>query len=207
MIAVVDYNCGNLASLGQALQSIGASFEIISTPQELHGKSGVILPGVGHFGYAVDNLDAIDLREAIVEVAASGAPVLGICLGMQLLFESSEEASPDQRGLALLDGPVKSLHYLGVSGRVPHVGWNSLTLRNLSSRLLSGVNDNDDVYFVHSFAASPTLTTAISASSEYCGVDITAVVECGNVFGTQFHPEKSSTVGQLILKNFVELSC
>ena len=207
MIAVVDYKCGNLASLGQALQRLGAPFEIVSTPKELQGKSGVILPGVGHFGFAADNLDTLDLRGAIVESASSGVPLLGICLGMQLLFESSEEASCDQKGLALLDGPVRSLQSLGVRGRVPHVGWNSLKLHNLSSRILSGVIDNDDVYFVHSFAASPVLTTALSASSDYCGVHITAAVEFGNVFGTQFHPEKSSTVGQLILKNFVELSC
>lgn len=207
MFAVVDYNCGNLASLGKAMQRLGAPFEFVSTPLGLQKKEGVILPGVGNFGFAVDNLDALNLRHAIVDAARAGVPLLGICLGMQLLFEASEEAKGDHQGLALLEGSVRPLRSLGVTGRVPHVGWNSLKVRHPSSRLLSGVIGNHDVYFVHSFAVVPTDTSVVSATTDYCEVDITAAVEIGNVFGVQFHPEKSSSVGHQVLKNFIELSC
>lgn len=206
MLAVIDYDCGNLASLGRSLERLGADYEFTSSPDQLSGKSGIILPGVGHFGFAADRLDALGFRSALSDAVSAGMPLLGICLGMQLLFESSDEAEDGSKGLALVAGQVRSLRSLGVRSRVPHVGWNSLKPLGCESHLLRGVEEGDDVYFVHSFAACPADQAVVMATTSY-DVDLTAVVEQGGVFGAQFHPEKSSVVGGIILRNFVNIAC
>jgi glutamine amidotransferase len=206
MLAVIDYHCGNLASLGRSLERLGVDFEFSTSPDRLSGKSGIILPGVGHFGFAAERLDALGFRSALISAVSSGVPLLGICLGMQLLFESSDEAEDGSRGLALLAGRVESLRSLGVTSRVPHVGWNALELRASESLLLQGVESTDDVYFVHSFAARVADDSVVKATTSY-DVDLTAVVEQGCVFGAQFHPEKSSVVGGIILRNFANITC
>lgn len=207
MLGVVDYNCGNLGSLGRALERIGSEFEFVSTPEGVSGKSKLILPGVGNFGFASRRLSESGIGRAIVKAAVSGTPVLGICLGMQLLFESSEEGGQGLPGLALIKGRVRALRALGVRGRVPHIGWNSLSIVDSEASLLNGIHTDDDVYFVHSFAVVPSSPTSLLATCEYESIKITAAVQKGNVLGVQFHPEKSSWVGGRILKNFVELSC
>ena len=206
MLGVVNYGCGNLASLGKSIERLGVDFEFCSSPDQLSGKSGIILPGVGHFGFAAQRLDALGFRSALIDAVTSGIPLLGICLGMQLLFESSAEAQDGSKGLALLEGRVESLRNLGVLSRVPHVGWNALELKNLDTLLLRGIENAYDVYFVHSFAAQATDNSVVKATTSY-DVDLTAVVEQGRVFGAQFHPEKSSVIGGIILKNFADITC
>lgn len=207
MLAVIDYNCGNLGSLGRALERIGSEFEFVSTAEGVSGKSKLILPGVGNFGFASQHLSESGIGRALVAAATGGIPVLGICLGMQLLFERSEEGDQGLPGLSLIEGSVRALRSLGVRGRVPHIGWNSLSIEDNKASLLNGIHTGDDVYFVHSFAVVPSSPTSLLATCEYETVQITAAVQEGNVLGVQFHPEKSSAVGERILRNFVESSC
>ena len=200
MIALVDYGAGNLASVRKALGAIGASVWTPTVAGELGRAHGIIVPGVGHF----DSTQALtdDWRTAIKTMVDDGVPLLGICVGMQWLFEGSEEA-PGATGLCLLKGTCHNFTE-HVNGRlkVPHVGWNSLTLPR-PSRLMAGVNDGSQVYFTHSFAAPVVSDTA--AICEY-GMPFSAAVERGNVSGVQFHPEKSGDVGLHILSNWLRLS-
>lgn len=206
MIGVIDYACGNLTSLGSAFRRIGADFQFLTTPTEIEKMTGLVLPGVGHFGHAVRNIDDLGLREPLLQAAGSGIHVLGICLGMQLLFERSDEAGSGSRGLGLISGSVRSLKALGVQGRVPHIGWNELVLTQAEHPLFHGLHDGDDVYFVHSYAAVPALSSDCAATCEY-EVTFTAAAARDHVAGVQFHPEKSSTVGRKLLENFCELAC
>ena len=202
MIAVIDYDAGNLKSVEKALLSLGEEVLVTRDRQELLHADKVILPGVGHFGDAMEKLKSFGLVEVIREIAQSGKPFLGICLGLQLLFERSEEA-PGVEGLGILKGEI--LRIPDDRGlKVPHIGWNSLKLQN-QGRLFRGLEEEPYVYFVHSYylkAADPQIVKAVT---EY-GVRIDASVESGNVFACQFHPEKSSRTGLKILKNFAELS-
>lgn len=207
MISVIDYKCGNLGSLSQALIRLGAPHGVVSSAEQFTDVTAIILPGVGHFGHAVSNLDALNLREPILDAVQRGIPLLGICLGMQLLFDTSAEADDTLSGLGIIPGKVESLRDLGVTGRVPHIGWNTLRAHTSNSRLLAGIGPTHDVYFVHSFAAVPTDISHLTATTEHCNVNLTAAVESDNIYGTQFHPEKSSSIGQAILKNFVSLAC
>jgi imidazole glycerol-phosphate synthase subunit HisH len=207
MIGVIDYNCGNLASLSQALISLGAPHRLISSAEQFTDMNAIILPGVGHFGHAVRNLDGLKLREPILKAIQQGIPLLGICLGMQLLLDTSAEADHSLSGLGVIPGKVESLRDLGVTGRVPHIGWNTLRMHTTNSKLLAGICPTQDVYFVHSFAAVPTDISHLSATTDHCNVNLTAAVEADNVYGTQFHPEKSSAIGKAILKNFISLTC
>lgn len=206
MIKVIDYGCGNLQSLSAALSRLDCDFGIVETVDDLSETDGIILPGVGHFGYAVDQIDQLRLRHPICELVQNGIPILGICLGMQLLFEESEEAFPTQPGLGLIEGSVVSIRALGTSGRIPHIGWNTIEVRSESSELLRGIESSQDAYFVHSFATVPVDPNVVAATTDY-EVNLTAIVENSNVFGTQFHPEKSSGFGAAILRNFTREIC
>ena len=201
MIAVIDYDAGNLKSVEKALLSLGEEVLVTRDRQELLHADKVILPGVGHFGDAMEKLRSFGLVDVVKEIAQSGKPFLGICLGLQLLFERSEEA-PGVEGLGILKGEI--LRIPDDRGlKVPHIGWNSLKLQN-QGRLFRGLEKEPYVYFVHSYylkAADPQIVKAVT---EY-GVPIDASVEQGNVYACQFHPEKSSRTGLAILKNYAEL--
>ena len=196
MIALVDYGAGNLTSVRKALEAIGASVWTPSVAGELGRAHGIIVPGVGHY----DSTRALseEWRTAIKTTVDDGVPLLGICVGLQWLFEGSSEA-PDVPGISLLKGTCFNFTER-VSGRlkVPHVGWNSIALPR-ATRLMAGVNDGSQVYFTHSYAAP--VTDDAAAVSEY-GVRFSAAVERGNVSGVQFHPEKSGEVGLHILSNW-----
>ncbi len=201
MIAIIDYDAGNLKSVEKALQSLGEDVLVTRDRQELLSADKVILPGVGNFGDAMEKLEGFGLVNVIQDVIRQGKPFLGICLGLQLLFERSEEA-PGVKGLGILKGEILRIPD-GDGLKVPHIGWNSLKLQN-QGRLFAGLEEEPYVYFVHSYylkAADPQIVKAVT---EY-GVPIDASVEQGNVYACQFHPEKSSRTGLAILKNFAEL--
>ncbi len=198
MIVVVDYKAGNLASVMKALAAVGADAVSTSDPEMVKGAERIILPGVGHF-QATDFLCRHGLREAIVERAAAGVPFLGICVGLQWLFQGSTEA-PGVAGLGIFDGLCDRFE---PGQKVPHVGWNSLAVKK-NSRLLARLADGTFVYFTHSYRAPVSHATV--AVTEYGG-PFAAAVEDGNVMGVQFHPEKSGAAGLRILRNFVELPC
>ncbi len=201
MIAVIDYDAGNLRSVEKALAALGEQLEVTRDPQVIRTADKVILPGVGAFGDAMENLRRFGLVEPIRQVVEKGTPFLGICLGMQLLFESSEE-SPGVEGLSLLPGKI--LRIPPQEGlKIPHMGWNSLQVRS-GARLFRGLPEEPYVYFVHSYYLKAGDEAIVAATTQY-GVEIHASVERGNLFGCQFHPEKSSAVGRAILKNFAGL--
>ncbi len=200
MIAIIDYDAGNIKSVEKAFAFLGQETVVTKDPEIILKSGGVVLPGVGAFGDAMGKLEAYGLIPVIRECVRIDKPFLGICLGMQLLFESSEE-SPGVEGLGILKGKVLKLPV--ESGlKIPHIGWNDLHLKN-GGRLFKGVNDGAYVYFVHSYYLKAEDESIVKASTEY-GAVIHASVECGNVFACQFHPEKSSEVGLKILKNFME---
>ena len=199
MIAVVDYGAGNLFSVRNALAYIGAAHEITADPEKLAAADGIILPGVGAFPDAMRKLDAAGLVGPLRENAAR-KPFLGICLGMQLLFERGFEFEPCD-GLGLLPGTVERLPENGL--KIPHMGWNALNIRRTDCPLLEGVPDGAYVYFVHSYAAVCP-ERVLTASASY-GCEVPALVWEGNVFGAQFHPEKSSGHGLRMLRIFAAL--
>ena len=201
MIAIIDYDAGNLKSVEKALQSLGEDVLVTRDRQELLSADKVILPGVGNFGDAMEKLEGFGLVNVIQDVIRQGKPFLGICLGLQLLFERSEEA-PGVKGLGILKGEILRIPH-GDGLKVPHIGWNSLKLQN-QGRLFVGLEEEPYVYFVHSYYLKAADTQIVKAVTEY-GVPIDASVEQGNVYGCQFHPEKSSRTGLAILKNFAEL--
>lgn len=202
MIAVLDYDAGNIKSVEKALNFLGEEVKITRDKEEILTADGVILPGVGAFGDAMEKLHQYGLVEVIREVVERGIPFLGICLGLQLMFESSEE-TPGVEGLHLLDGKIRRIP-AAPGLKIPHIGWNDLTFPN-EGRLFRGVEEHSYVYFVHSYyleAADPSIVTA---TTEY-GTLIHASVEKDNIFACQFHPEKSSRVGMKILQNFIEIT-
>lgn len=201
MIAIIDYDAGNLKSVKKALEFLGEESCITRDSKEILLADKIILPGVGAFGEAMEHLKKYELDKVIHEAAAKQTPFLGICLGLQLLFEGSEESSGVE-GLHLLEGQI--LKIPDAPGlKIPHIGWNSLYLQN-QGRLFDGIPEGTFVYFVHSFYLKAADPNIVKASAEY-GVEIHASVEQGNVFACQFHPEKSSEAGLKILRNFVEL--
>ena len=201
MIAIIDYDAGNLKSVEKAFEYLGEQTVITRDRDTILNADRVVLPGVGSFGDAMEKLHSYGLVEVVKEAAASGRPFLGICLGLQLLFESSEE-SPGVAGLGICKGKI--LRIPDQEGlKVPHMGWNSLKYDH-PGRLYAGIPEDSYVYFVHSYYLEADDPEIVKASTEYA-VHIHASIEQGNVFACQFHPEKSSDVGLTILKNFVQL--
>ena len=199
--AIIDYDAGNLGSVEKALKYLGQTPVVTRKHQEILQADRVILPGVGSFGDAMNRLRQYDLVDVIRQAAGQGTPFLGICLGLQLLFESSEE-TPGEQGLGILPGRIVRIPP-GPGRKIPHMGWNSLEIRP-DSRLFKGIRSGSYVYFVHSYYLQAQDPSIVAASTEY-GVHIHAAVEKGNVFACQFHPEKSGQTGLDILKNFLEL--
>lgn len=197
MIAIIDYGAGNLHSVKNALDFIGAKSIISGDAQTILDADAVILPGVGSFGDCMASLEKMNLVDTVKKAAASGKPFLGICLGLQLMFEASEEA-PGVSGLGIFKGKVVKIPERGL--KIPHIGWNSIYLAK-NSRILQ---DNSFVYFVHSYYLDTDDTELVSAYTEY-GERLAVAVERGNVFATQFHPEKSGDVGMEILKKFAAI--
>ena len=201
MIAIIDYGAGNIQSVSKALAHIGCDCFVTRDKDEILKADSAVLPGVGSFGDTVDSLNKFGIKDAIREYIASGKPFLGICLGMQLLFPASEE-SPGAAGLGIYDGSISRIPN-GEGLKIPHMGWNSLEI-NPKSRLFKGIEKNPYVYFVHSYFLHASDRELVAATAEY-GVTIDAAVERGNVFATQFHPEKSGETGLQILRNFAEI--
>lgn len=200
MIAIIDYDAGNLKSVEKALQYLGEEAVITRDRQELLMADKVILPGVGAFGDAMEKLHRYGLADTIHEIVDKKTPFLGICLGLQLLFERSDE-SMGVEGLGILKGEILRIPDTGL--KIPHIGWNSLSIKE-DAALFKGIADNSYVYFVHSYYLKAEDETVVKATAEY-GTCIHASVERDNVFACQFHPEKSGDVGLKILKNFAAL--
>lgn len=197
MISILDYGAGNLRSVQNTLDEIGAQYQLVHTAQELRCAAKIVLPGVGHFGQMMRALDEMQVREPLLEAIHSGVPFLGICLGLQALFNSSEEA-PGLTGLGIFPGVVQRF---AIDARVPHMGWNSLAPQR-ESKLLTNLGPDPYVYFAHSYYVPVVDSTA--ATCTYT-IPYTAVLESGNLYGVQFHPEKSGPLGLQIVRNFVEL--
>ena len=202
MIAIIDYDAGNIRSVEKAMAKLGQEVWITRDRERIMNADKVILPGVGSFGDAMAHLQEYNLVKVIKDVVAEKKPFLGICLGLQLLYESSEE-TPGVEGLGILKGKILKIpEQEGL--KIPHMGWNSLHLQN-DGRLFRGIEQNPYVYFVHSYYLKAGEEETVKATTEY-SVNIHASVEKDNVFACQFHPEKSGDLGLQILKNFAELS-
>ena len=196
MIVIVDYGMGNLRSVEKALEKVGAEVKVSRDPDEVAGADRIVLPGVGAFGDAMANLARRGLVDVIKSEVAGGKPFLGICLGLDLLFEESDEHGVHE-GLGLLPGRVE---LLPTDLKIPHIGWNQISIRK-DSKLLSGIPDGSSFYFVHSYAVLPREESDILCVTEY-GCTFVSAVERGNIAAFQFHPEKSSLLGLQILRNF-----
>jgi glutamine amidotransferase len=199
MIAIIDYGMGNLRSVQRAFEHVGAEVIVTAHRETIASASAVVLPGVGAFGKAMSNLERAGLTDVIRQVIAQGRPFLGICLGLQLLFEESEEMG-QHRGLGVFGGQVKRFE---VDLKVPQIGWNQIHIQR-PGPLLEGVADGSYAYFVHSYYVAPTDPEIVLATTDY-EIDYASIVGQDNVFGIQFHPEKSQAVGLRILRNFTAL--
>jgi len=197
VITILDYGAGNLRSVQNTLDEIGAEYELVQDSGGLRRATKIILPGVGHFGQMMRAFDSMGVRDALRERICAGVPFLGICLGLQALFESSDEA-PEVRGLGLFEGVIRRFP---ATARVPHMGWNEIAPRS-SLKLLRGLGPHSYFYFAHSYYAP--VNNATAATCNY-GINYTAVLESANIFGVQFHPEKSGPLGIAVVRNFVEL--
>ena len=202
MVAIINYDAGNIKSVQKAIEYLGEEVIITREPEVILNASRVILPGVGAFGDAMEKLHKYNLVDVIKEVVKREIPFLGICLGLQLLFETSDE-TPGVQGLGILKGKIKRIPDHGEL-KIPHIGWNSLAFPN-RGRLYEGISEESYVYFVHSYYLDAEDKGIVVATTEY-GTTIHASVEQGNVFACQFHPEKSSSVGLKILDNFLKIS-
>ena len=200
MIALVDYDAGNVKSVEKAIEKLGGEFILTSDPETVRNADAVILPGVGNFGDCMDKLISRGLDKAIRSFASSGKPFLGICVGLQLLFDESEE-SPGIPGLGILKGKIRRFP-VSDELKVPQIGWNNII--SCKGRLFDGINEGTYFYFVHSYYLEAADPSIVSSRAEY-GVTFDSSVESGNVFATQFHPEKSSDAGLKVLKNFLDL--
>ncbi len=203
MIAIVDYGVGNIFSLYSSFKYIGAEVVLTSDPEEIKKADKIILPGVGAFADAAKKLRDSGLADVVAEEAKNGKPLLGICLGMQMLFERSFEYG-EHKGLGLIKGDIVSMEgVVPENYKIPHIGWNGLHFPKEKSKLFKYIDENDCVYFVHSYYGS-NCENSVIATTEY-GAELTAAVADKNVFGVQFHPEKSGDVGMKILKAFCEM--
>ncbi len=203
MVAIVDYGVGNLFSLKSSFAAIGVQAVVTGDKAEIEKASRIILPGVGAFGDAAKKLKESGLGDVVINETKKGKPLLGICLGMQLLFEKSFEYG-EHEGLGLIKGEIRPIaDVIPKNLKIPHIGWNALTFKGEKSKIFKYLKDGDHVYFVHSFYGA-NCEKSVSATTEY-GAELTAAVESGNVFGCQFHPEKSGEVGLQILRAFCEI--
>ena len=198
MIAVIDYGVGNLFSVEKAFAAIGEEVKVTGEAEDLKTADKLVLPGVGAFGDCMKNLEATGLIPIILEQITNKKPLLGICVGLQILFEGSEE-SPNAKGLGVFKGMVKRINAPQL--KIPHMGWNAVSTQD---KLFKGLKENPYFYFVHSYHAVPEDRSLITATTEY-GETLTAAVASGNIYATQFHPEKSGDVGLQVLKNFVNI--
>lgn len=213
MITVIDYGMGNLHSVRKALEVSGADVKVSSMPSDIKKAKKIVFPGVGAFGEAMKELERRRLVEPIKEAISGGRPFLGLCLGLQLLFEKSEEA-PGVRGLGVLKGDVKRFRFASCVGRracerlkVPHMGWNSIKIarhKTQNTRIMKGIPDNTFMYFVHSYYVVPADKRDVLAATDY-GIKFAAGIARDNIYALQFHPEKSQEMGLRILRNFVRL--
>ena len=204
MIAIVDYGVGNLFSLKSSLSYIGADACVTGDGEKIKCADKIILPGVGAFGDAVKKLRDARLDEVIVSQAKKGKPIMGICLGMQLLFDKSFEYG-EHSGLGLIKGEIRPISDVTDKNlKIPHIGWNSLKFTDKKSRIFRYIKDGNFVYFVHSYYAA-NCDESVIANAEY-GANLTAAVQCGNVYGCQFHPEKSGALGLKLLENFAAMT-
>jgi len=207
-VGVIDYGVGNLGSVLRALEELRVRAVLVNRAVDMHENDCLILPGVGNFADCVRLLEAGDWSRAIKEeVRGYSRPVLGVCVGMQLLADQSTEGliaggSAASPGLGLIPGKVEHLRALGCRSRVPHVGWNDVTINDSGRGLFDGIPNGTDFYFVHSYAFVSDDPAHVLATTDY-GLPVTAAVRCGNVWGTQFHPEKSSKAGFRLLRNFI----
>lgn len=206
-VGVIDYGVGNLGSMLRALEELRVTPMLVDRAIDMHAADCLILPGVGNFTDCVRLLDAGGWITALhEEVQGYGRPLLGVCIGMQLLADNSSEGAAEglhTAGLGFIPGQVRHLHSLGCAQRVPHVGWNGITRVHRDDHLFHNIPDGTDFYFVHSYVFSPEDSADVLATTKY-GIPITAAVRHGNVWGTQFHPEKSSRAGFRLLRNFIE---
>ncbi len=203
MIAIIDYGVGNLFSLGSSLAALGIESVVTDDEKIIRNADKIILPGVGAFGDAAEKLQKSGLSDVLKQEAEKGKPILGICLGMQLLFEKSFEYGEHQ-GLGLIKGEIRPIKdVIPENLKIPHIGWNALLIKGEKSPIFKYIKDGDFVYFVHSFYGANCQESVI-ATAEY-GCELTAAVASGNVFGCQFHPEKSGNVGLNILRAFCEM--
>ncbi len=200
-VALIDYGAGNVASVERALQKLGAASKRVTRPSEFGGARAVVLPGVGHYAALIRALDERDLRIPLLDTIERGVPFLGICLGLQALYSSSEEA-PSLSGLNLFSGSVRALP---TTVKLPHMGWNRIRIER-TSQLLAGVSESDYFYFAHTYAATPSLGSNEFVATCSHGANFNAVVEHQNIFATQFHPEKSGAAGARLLQNFLNVA-
>jgi glutamine amidotransferase len=199
MIAIIDYNMGNLLSVSKALETVSDNIKIIDNPDELKNAAGIVLPGVGNFGEGMEHLRARGFEAPLLEAINAGIPFLGICLGMQMLMEYSEEA-PGIKGLGVFKGGV--IRFPDGIEKVPHMGWNSINIKQQNIAALANIAEDSYFYFVHSYYVAPEDSSVVVASCNYI-TEVAAAIGDKNIFATQFHPEKSQDKGLTILKNFV----
>ena len=202
MIALIDYGMGNLLSVYKALDHVGADVEIVTTPEQILDANAIVLPGVGNFGDGIKHLQEKNFIDPIIQGINDKKPFLGICLGMQLLMDSSEEA-PGVAGLGVFKGQV--IQFPKGDLKVPHMGWNNASIHSAGEKIFAGISDNSYFYFVHSFYVKPERNDIIAASCDY-GLEFAAALAFDNVFATQFHPEKSQDKGLQLIQNFVNLA-
>jgi imidazole glycerol phosphate synthase glutamine amidotransferase subunit len=201
IVGVIDYGAGNFPSVARALDKLGAELLVAVWPSDLQYADAIVLPGVGNYAALIRAIDERDLRRALLDAIARGVPFLGICLGLQALYSSSEEA-PSLSGLNLFSGSVRSLP---ATVKLPHMGWNRLRVQQ-ASQLLAGLSDSDYFYFAHTYAAAPSpLSNEVVATCSH-GADFAAVLEHKNILATQFHPEKSGAAGARLLQNFLSVA-
>jgi imidazole glycerol phosphate synthase glutamine amidotransferase subunit len=200
-VTLIDYGAGNVASVERALQRLGAESQRADSPEGIQSAEALLLPGVGHFGALIRSLDERGLRAPLLEALGRGVPFLGICLGLQALYDSSEEA-PELRGLRLLSGQIQALP---ADVKLPHMGWNQLRVAR-ASRLLEGIEPGAHFYFAHSYAAMAANAQADAVATCAHGAEFVAVLERQNLCAVQFHPEKSGTAGARLLQNFLRLA-
>ena len=198
MIGLIDYGMGNLLSVSKAFEAVGAEVLLSSDISELEKADAVVLPGVGNFGDGMKHLSESGLDKFVLSTIESGKPFMGICLGMQLLMEESEEA-PGVKGLSVFKGKVP--HFPDMGMKIPHMGWNDVTITDSARARFEGVPDNSYFYFVHSYYVAPEDSSIVACKCDY-GIEFTAAISKDNIFATQFHPEKSQECGLNLLKNF-----